>query len=175
MSRAATGARLPRFVEDEFDAFLGCGILAHRFLRLRCGECGHDALLASSSPSGAVFAGRAAHDAPVCRQGKGNPTQEKRRRTLRGMRCEVSLERHSDNANRLPRGRTYVRNGSVTDLQVISGQVVARVSGSSIYRTTITVQPVSGTRWQRICVDPRSGSCRGEIGARASAGGARRG
>ena len=73
------------------------------------------------------------------------------------MRCEVSLERHSDNANRLPRGRTYVRNGSVTDLQVISGQVVARVSGSSIYRTTITVQPVSRTRWQRICVDCAGG------------------
>lgn len=68
------------------------------------------------------------------------------------------LERYSDYANRLPRGRTYVRNGSVIDLQVNSGQVVARVSGSSIYRTTITVQPVSGARWQRICVD-----CAGRI------------
>ncbi|MFN7549903.1 MAG: transposase zinc-binding domain-containing protein, partial [Pseudomonadota bacterium] len=25
-----------------------CGILAHGFLRLRCGECGHDKLLAFS-------------------------------------------------------------------------------------------------------------------------------
>ncbi|MCL4696393.1 MAG: transposase, partial [Burkholderiaceae bacterium] len=32
----------------EFDAFLECGILAHGFLRLRCGECGHDKLLAFS-------------------------------------------------------------------------------------------------------------------------------
>ncbi len=45
---ASTGADLPRFVKDEFDAFLECGILAHGFLRLRCGECGHDKLLAFS-------------------------------------------------------------------------------------------------------------------------------
>ena len=31
--------------------------------------------------------------------------------------CE-NLERYSDYANRLPRGRTYVRNGSVVDLQI---------------------------------------------------------
>jgi hypothetical protein len=33
---------------DEFDAFLECGILAHGFLRLRCGDCGHDKLVAFS-------------------------------------------------------------------------------------------------------------------------------
>ena len=43
-----TGADLPRFIKDEFDAFLECGILAHGFLRLRCGDCGHDKLLAFS-------------------------------------------------------------------------------------------------------------------------------
>src|ERR1035438_3824571 len=31
--------------------------------------------------------------------------------------CE-NLERYSDFENRLPRGRTYVRNGSVVDLQI---------------------------------------------------------
>jgi hypothetical protein len=45
---ASTGAELPRFIKEEFDAFLECGILAHGFLRLRCGECGHDKLLAFS-------------------------------------------------------------------------------------------------------------------------------
>jgi hypothetical protein len=45
-SAEAAGARLPQFVRDEFDAFLECGILAHGFLRLRCGDCGHDKLLA---------------------------------------------------------------------------------------------------------------------------------
>src|SRR4051812_18844135 len=45
---AETGARLPGFIKDEFDAFLECGILAHGFLRLRCGDCGHDKLVAFS-------------------------------------------------------------------------------------------------------------------------------
>ena len=44
----ATGADLPQFVKDEFDAFLECGILAHGFLRLRCADCGHDKLVAFS-------------------------------------------------------------------------------------------------------------------------------
>lgn len=44
----ATGADLPQFVKDEFDAFLECGILAHGFLRLRCGDCGRDKLVAFS-------------------------------------------------------------------------------------------------------------------------------
>ncbi len=44
----AAGADLPQFEEDEFDAFLECGILAHGLLRLRCGDCGHDKLVAFS-------------------------------------------------------------------------------------------------------------------------------
>jgi hypothetical protein len=47
-TEVSTGAELPRFIKDEFDAFLECGILAHGFLRLRCGDCGHDGLLAFS-------------------------------------------------------------------------------------------------------------------------------
>ena len=43
---AATGASLPEFVKDEFDAYLECGILAHGFLRLHCADCGHDKLVA---------------------------------------------------------------------------------------------------------------------------------
>ena len=47
-TEASTSAELPRFIKDAFDAFLECGILAHGFLRLRCGECGHDKILAFS-------------------------------------------------------------------------------------------------------------------------------
>jgi hypothetical protein len=47
-AEANTGAELPRFIKDEFDAFLESGILARGFLRLRYGECGHDKLLAFS-------------------------------------------------------------------------------------------------------------------------------
>lgn len=67
------------------------------------------------------------------------------------------MERFSDYSNRLPRGRTYVRNGSVIDLQITPGNVVARVSGSRIYRTTIIVEPVSRTKWRQICADCSGG------------------
>lgn len=43
-----TGTGLPQFVKDEFDAFLECGMLAHGFLRLRCGECAEEKLVAFS-------------------------------------------------------------------------------------------------------------------------------
>ncbi len=66
--------------------------------------------------------------------------------------CE-NLERYSDFANRLPRGRTYVRNGSVVDLQIAPGEIRALVSGSELYEVTLTVSPVAKTRWKSICSD----------------------
>jgi uncharacterized Zn finger protein len=64
-----------------------------------------------------------------------------------------NLERYSDFANRLPRGRTYVRNGSVVDLQIGPGTVTALVSGSAIYDVKVTVGPVPRARWNAICND----------------------
>src|SRR5260370_10937659 len=64
-----------------------------------------------------------------------------------------SLERYSDFANRLPRGRTYARNGSVIDLQMVSGKIKALVSGSNIYSVTVKVAPVTKARWKSICKD----------------------
>jgi len=69
----------------------------------------------------------------------------------------ANMESYSDYSNRLPRGRTYVRNGSVVDLRIAPGTVAARVSGSSIYRTTITVKPVPKAKWQQICADCAGG------------------
>jgi len=66
--------------------------------------------------------------------------------------CE-NLERYSDFENRLPRGRTYVRNGSVIDLQIAPGEIKALVSGSRIYQVKVNVAPVAKTRWQAICKD----------------------
>src|ERR1039457_1876264 len=66
--------------------------------------------------------------------------------------CE-NLERYSDFANRLPRGRSYVRNGSVIDLQISSGEIKALVSGSEIYEVVVKVAPVTKTRWRSICKD----------------------
>ena len=46
--QAKNGTSLPEFVKDEFEAFLGCGILAHGFLRVRCADCAHEKLVAFS-------------------------------------------------------------------------------------------------------------------------------
>ena len=63
--------------------------------------------------------------------------------------CE-NLESYSDYANRLPRGRTYVRNGSVIDLQIGPGQVTALVSGSSIYQVDIAMRRAPRTQWRAL-------------------------
>ena len=63
----------------------------------------------------------------------------------------ANLERYSDYENRLPRGRTYVRNGSVIDLQIKKGEVLASVSGSSLYDIRIAIAPVKAGRWKSIC------------------------
>jgi uncharacterized Zn finger protein len=66
--------------------------------------------------------------------------------------CE-NLERYSDYSNRLPRGRTYVRNGSIIDLQLAPGTVTALVSGSDVYDVRIDVANVPKARWSAICRD----------------------
>jgi uncharacterized Zn finger protein len=66
--------------------------------------------------------------------------------------CE-NLEGYSDYENRLPRGRTYVRNGSVVDLQISPGEIKAMVSGSDLYKVTVKIAPVSMARWESICSD----------------------
>lgn len=63
--------------------------------------------------------------------------------------CE-NLEAYSDFANRLPRGRTYVRNGSVIDLQIEAGRVNALVSGSDIYKVDIQIQTLRPETWGSI-------------------------
>ena len=69
-----------------------------------------------------------------------------------------NLQAHSDYANRLPRGSSYVRNGSVIDLQISAGEVKARVMGSSLYKVEVTLKPVEPAQWKAICKD-----CSGSI------------
>lgn len=66
--------------------------------------------------------------------------------------CE-NLEGYSDYENRLPRGRTYVRNGSVVDLQITPGAIHAHVSGSALYKVVLKVAPVTKAQWKSICND----------------------
>lgn len=71
-----------------------------------------------------------------------------------------NLESYGDYESRLPRGRTYVRNGSVMDLRITSGGVEALVSGSSIYKVQVDVKPLPGARWQALLKE-----CAGRIGS----------
>jgi uncharacterized Zn finger protein len=64
-----------------------------------------------------------------------------------------NLERYSDYANRLPRGRTYLRNGSVIDLRIDTGKVIARVMGSSLYDIKLTIKSVPAKQWQDVAGD----------------------
>ena len=70
--------------------------------------------------------------------------------------CET-MESFGDYENRLPRGRTYVRNGSVVDLQIAPTVVKALVSGSSIYTVAITIKAVPKAQWQSLCRDCTGG------------------
>ncbi len=66
--------------------------------------------------------------------------------------CE-NLENYSDFENRLPRGRTYVRNGSVIDLQVAPGAVTAIVSGSELYKVRVEIEKLGRQKWRTITRD----------------------
>ena len=61
-----------------------------------------------------------------------------------------NLESYSDFENRLPRGRTYVRNGSVVHLEVRQGKISALVSGSELYSVEITIASLPKPHWTRI-------------------------
>lgn len=69
-----------------------------------------------------------------------------------------NLERYGDYENRLPRGRTYVRQGTVLHLDIAPGKVEALVQGSSLYKVKVEVDPVSETKWKAM-----RKSCAGSI------------
>jgi uncharacterized Zn finger protein len=74
-------------------------------------------------------------------------------RTFWGKAWCDNLESYSDFENRLPRGRTYARNGSVIDLQIKRGKVTAIVSGSEIYEVKIDIAPLEKSDWKTIKQD----------------------
>lgn len=71
-----------------------------------------------------------------------------------------NLESYSDYANRLPRGRTYVRNGSVVHLEIQPGKVNALVCGSELYTVEITITALSDAHWKSL-----KSQCSGQIGS----------
>jgi uncharacterized Zn finger protein len=62
----------------------------------------------------------------------------------------ANLERYSDYANRLPRGRTYLKNGYVVHLAVAPGEVTALVQGTSCYTVKIRVRLLTPERWASV-------------------------
>ena len=80
--------------------------------------------------------------------------------TFWGRAWADNLERYADLANRLPRGRGYLRNGSVLDLTIGRGKVEAYVAGTELYRVTIGLAPLAKARWRRIVA-----RCTGRIGS----------
>lgn len=72
----------------------------------------------------------------------------------------TNLEGYSDFANRLPRGRTYIRNGSVVHLHIERGRVKALVSGSDLYEIQIDIAALPKQHW--VALKER---CAGQIGS----------
>jgi uncharacterized Zn finger protein len=104
------------------------------------------------------------HVAKLAKQGKVIQPVELKGRTIASSFwgkswCE-NLEAYSDFANRLPRGRTYVRNGSVAHLEVRAGEIEAIVSGSELYKVRIGISAAQPAKWKALCRE-----CAGGIGS----------
>ena len=68
------------------------------------------------------------------------------------------MESFSDYSNRLPRGRSYVRNGTVCHLEILPQNVKAMVSGSKMYEVNIKIKPYSKQKWKTL-----KNRCQGNI------------
>lgn len=89
--------------------------------------------------------GKGAELAPVTITGKGIA------HTFWGKGWCDHFEKLRDYSNRLPRGRTYVRNGSVVHLSIESGHIAAFVCGSELYQVRVIIKPMSQDTWKAIC------------------------
>src|SRR3954465_3513310 len=81
-------------------------------------------------------------------------------KTFWGKAWCTNLEGYSDFANRLPRGRTYVRNGSVVGPEIAKGRVPALVSGPEFHTVQIEIDALPQKAWQVV-----KRLCTGKIGS----------
>ena len=70
------------------------------------------------------------------------------------------LESFSDYENRLPRGRNYVHNGSVSQLAISRGRVEAKVGASQTHKVRIRIKTLTAQKWRTI-----KRQCAGQIGS----------
>ncbi len=71
-----------------------------------------------------------------------------------------NLESYSDYESRLPRGRSYARNGAVIDLQIERGVITALVSGQSVYDVKIRISALDKEDWREVKEE-----CLGKVGS----------
>ncbi len=71
-----------------------------------------------------------------------------------------NLESYSDYANRMGRGRSYVRHGAILDLQITPAKITALVQGSENkpYEINIAIKPLNKDAWKKIAE-----ACEGKI------------
>ena len=93
---------------------------------------------------------------PVELKGRGSAIA----RSFWGRRWCEHLESFSDYANRLPRGRSYVRNGCVCHLEVGAGGVDAMVAGGDLYHVVVRIRKLKRPAWKAI-----RAACAGRIGS----------
>jgi uncharacterized Zn finger protein len=81
-------------------------------------------------------------------------------RTWWGKSWNINLERYADYSNRIGRGRSYVRHGTVLDLKIESGKVTSLVQGgaSKPYSVVIKIKGLSKDIWAKI-----KGACEGKL------------
>ncbi|MDE0519370.1 MAG: hypothetical protein OXH71_01525 [Candidatus Dadabacteria bacterium] len=81
-------------------------------------------------------------------------------RTFWGRAWCDHLEKFSDYSNRLPRGKSYLRNGLVLNMEISEGEIRAIVSGSDLYMVNVSITPLPPRRWDDI-----KKRCMGQIGS----------
>ena len=79
-------------------------------------------------------------------------------RTFWGKKWCANLEAYIDFANRLPRGRSCVRNGAVLDLCIAAGAIDALVSGTKVYKVRIGISALDAQAWESIVKE-----CAGQV------------
>ena len=84
--------------------------------------------------------------APVTTKGRGRALAS----TFWGRAWCDNLAAYASLANRLDRGRTYLRGGMVIDLRVEPGAVTALVSGSDVYEIAVRIKPMPAPRWKGV-------------------------
>ncbi|MGV3531467.1 MAG: SWIM zinc finger family protein [Chthoniobacteraceae bacterium] len=86
------------------------------------------------------------------------PQRGKLTTTFWGKAWGDHLEMHRDYENRLPRGRSYLRQGNVYNLVIEPGVVTAVVAGSEFYDVTVRITPLSRPAWKCLKED-----CAGQV------------